>query len=119
MRVLSQTELNRLTRTELMVLLQRMAGELANLPENSTELRNAHANLVNIRRALRGQRRRHVRSARTSAPCRNTKCVFGHPALCHHIENDLIHVIVGRASIATKSTHRLPGMDRISKEERS
>jgi hypothetical protein len=52
MRVISQTELMRLSRAELMVLQRRIAGELVNLPENSTELRNAHVNLVNIRRAL-------------------------------------------------------------------
>jgi hypothetical protein len=38
-------------RTELMVLLPMIAGELASL-ENSVELRNAHANLLNIRRRL-------------------------------------------------------------------
>jgi hypothetical protein len=52
MRVFSQTELNRLSRTELMVLLRRISAELAYLPEGSAELRNAHANLQNIRRAL-------------------------------------------------------------------
>jgi hypothetical protein len=53
MRVLLQTDLNnRLTRTELMVLLRRIAGELANLPKNSTELRNTHTNLLNVRRTL-------------------------------------------------------------------
>jgi hypothetical protein len=50
-KVLSQTELNRPMRTELMVLLHMIAGELASL-ENSVELRNAHANLLNIRRRL-------------------------------------------------------------------
>jgi hypothetical protein len=38
-------------RTELMVLLHMIAGELASL-EDSVELRNAHANLLNIRRRL-------------------------------------------------------------------
>jgi hypothetical protein len=52
MRVISQSELLRLTRTELMVLLRKIACELPNLPEGSIELRNAHANLLNIRRAL-------------------------------------------------------------------
>jgi hypothetical protein len=52
MRVLSQTELNRLTRTELMVLLRRITGELADISADSIELRNAHTNLLNIRRAL-------------------------------------------------------------------
>lgn len=52
MRVLSQTELNRLSRTELMVLLRKIAEMLPELPENSQELRNAHASLQNIRLAL-------------------------------------------------------------------
>jgi len=52
MRVLSQTELNRLSRTELMVLLRKIAGELPNYPADSIELRNAHTTLLNIRRAL-------------------------------------------------------------------
>jgi hypothetical protein len=56
MRALSQTELNRLMRTELMVQLHRIAGELASLLENSVKLRNAHANMLNIRRMLRGCR---------------------------------------------------------------
>jgi hypothetical protein len=41
-----------LTRTKLSALLRRIAGELLNLPEGSAELRAAHANLQNIRRAL-------------------------------------------------------------------
>jgi len=52
MRVLSQSELLRLSRTELSVLLRKIAGELPGLAEGSIELRNAHANLQNIRRAL-------------------------------------------------------------------
>jgi hypothetical protein len=52
MRVISQTELMRLTRTEQMVLLKRIAAELPSLPAGSTELRAAHANLPNIRKAL-------------------------------------------------------------------
>jgi hypothetical protein len=52
MRVLTQGELMRATRTELSVLLRRIAGELPNLPEGSMELRAAHANLQNIRGAL-------------------------------------------------------------------
>ena len=52
MRVLSQTELSRLSRAELSILLRRIAGELPNLAEGSRELRNAHVNLQNIRRAL-------------------------------------------------------------------
>ena len=52
MRILSQTELSRLSRAELCILLRRIAGELPNLKEGSAELRNAHVNLQNIRRAL-------------------------------------------------------------------
>jgi hypothetical protein len=54
MRVISQSELLRLTRAELMVLLRRTACELPDdLPEGSVELRHAHANLLNIRRVGR------------------------------------------------------------------
>jgi hypothetical protein len=52
MRVLTQGELSRMTRTELMALLRRIAAELPAMREGSNELRNAHANLMNIRRAL-------------------------------------------------------------------
>ena len=52
MRVLSLAELSRCTRSELSVLLHRIASELPNLPEGSAELGNAHTNLLNIRRAL-------------------------------------------------------------------
>jgi hypothetical protein len=52
MRVISQTELMRLTRAELMVLMQRIAGELAYLHAGTAELRNAHANVQNTRRVL-------------------------------------------------------------------
>jgi len=52
MRVLSQTELSRLSRAELAILLRAIASELPRLREGSQELRNAHANLQNIRRAL-------------------------------------------------------------------
>jgi hypothetical protein len=52
MRVLSQSELLRLSRQELSVLLRRIASDLPNLKEGSVELRNAHTNLQNIRRAL-------------------------------------------------------------------
>lgn len=52
MRVISQSELLRLTRTKLMVPLRKIACDLLNLAEGSIELRNAHANLVNIRMAL-------------------------------------------------------------------
>lgn len=52
MRVLSQNELNRLSRSELMALMRRIACDLPGLAEGSVELRNAHANLHNIRCAL-------------------------------------------------------------------
>ena len=52
MRVVTQTELSRMTRTELMALLQRICAELPDLAEGSPELRAAHFNLTNIRRAL-------------------------------------------------------------------
>lgn len=52
MRLLTQGELMRATRTELSALLRRIASELPNLLEGSPELRTAHANLQNIRRAL-------------------------------------------------------------------
>ncbi len=52
MRVLSQTELSRCTKAELHALLCKIAEMLPELPENSQELRTAHANLQAIRRAL-------------------------------------------------------------------
>lgn len=52
MRVISQSELLRLTRAELFALLRKIVCELPYLPEQPVELRNAHANLLNIRRAL-------------------------------------------------------------------
>jgi hypothetical protein len=52
MRVLSLAELSRLSKTELAGLLRRIAYELPALPENSQELRNAHLNLENIRKAI-------------------------------------------------------------------
>jgi hypothetical protein len=52
MRVISQSELLSLTRAELLALLRKIVCELPYLPEESVELRNAHANLLNIRRAL-------------------------------------------------------------------
>lgn len=52
MRVLSQMELNRLSRNELMVLMRTIAAALPGLREGSIELRAAHANLANIRAAL-------------------------------------------------------------------
>ncbi len=52
MRVLTQSELNRATRTELSALLHLISAELLGLAEGSTERRNAQCNLANIRRAL-------------------------------------------------------------------
>jgi hypothetical protein len=52
MRVLSEGELMRATRMELDVLLRRISCELPALREGSIELRHAHFNLQNIRRAL-------------------------------------------------------------------
>lgn len=52
MRVISQAEISQLTRPEALALLRRIAAELPNFPAGSAELRNAHANLQNIRRAL-------------------------------------------------------------------
>jgi hypothetical protein len=52
MRVISQTELARCTKSELQILLQVIAAELPHLSEYSTELRAAHFNLQNIRIAL-------------------------------------------------------------------
>ena len=52
MRVLSQNELNRMSRGELSVLMRRIVCELPLLREGSIELRNAHANLHNIRCAM-------------------------------------------------------------------
>jgi hypothetical protein len=52
MRVLSHFELQRLSRNELMVIQQRILSELTSLPEGSVELRNAHHNLHNIRKAI-------------------------------------------------------------------
>ncbi len=52
MRVLTPGELSRMTRPELMALLRRIATDLPAMREDSHELRDAHANLVNIRRAL-------------------------------------------------------------------
>src|SRR5664279_5156734 len=47
MRVLSNFELQRLSRNELMVIMRKIASELTALPEGSVELRNAHHNLHN------------------------------------------------------------------------
>ena len=52
MRVLTQGKLNRFTKPQLFALLRRIAGDLADLKEGSAQLRNAHINLQNIRRAL-------------------------------------------------------------------
>jgi hypothetical protein len=52
MRVLTITELMRLTRTELCALLTRITNELPALPERSVERANAHINLRNIRRLM-------------------------------------------------------------------
>lgn len=52
MRVLTPGELSRMTRTELMALLRCIASNLPHMCEGSYELRDAHANLQNIRRAL-------------------------------------------------------------------
>lgn len=52
MRVLSQAEIARCTKTELHALLRVIASELPCLPEHSPELRAAHFNLRNIRIAL-------------------------------------------------------------------
>ena len=52
MRVISQSELARLGKAELSVLLCQIASELPGLREDSHELRIAHFNLANIRRAM-------------------------------------------------------------------
>jgi hypothetical protein len=52
MRVISQSELLRLSRAELSVLLHQIVCELPHLRAGSADLRNAHANLQNIRKAL-------------------------------------------------------------------
>jgi len=52
MRVLTLTELMRLTRTELTGLLQRVTNELPDFPEGSAERHNAIMTLRNIRTAL-------------------------------------------------------------------
>jgi hypothetical protein len=41
-----------MTRTELMALLRHISTSLPDLRDGSAELRDAHANLMNIRRAL-------------------------------------------------------------------
>ena len=52
MRVLTLTELMRLTRIELCALLTRITNELPDYPEGSPERDNALTNLRNIRAAL-------------------------------------------------------------------
>ena len=52
MRVLSQSELLRLSRLELTTLLRKIASGLPALPEGSHELRIAHYNRYNIRLTL-------------------------------------------------------------------
>ena len=52
MRVLTLTELMRLTRQELCALLTRITNDLPNFSEGSVERANAHINLGNIRRLL-------------------------------------------------------------------
>jgi hypothetical protein len=52
MRVLTLTELMRLTRTELCALAAQVTSELPTLPEGSPERDNALTNLRNIRWAL-------------------------------------------------------------------
>jgi hypothetical protein len=52
MRVLTLTELMRLTRIELCALLARITNELTAFPEGSTERETAHINLRNIRAVL-------------------------------------------------------------------
>ena len=52
MRMLTLTDLMRLTRTELCALQARITSELPNLPERSVERANAHINLCNVRRLL-------------------------------------------------------------------
>ena len=52
MRVLTLTELMRLTRTELFALAARMTTALSEFPEGSYEYAAAYVNLRNIRAAL-------------------------------------------------------------------
>jgi len=52
MRVLTLTELMRLTRIELCDLLARITAALPDFPEGSAECSNALLNLGNIRRVL-------------------------------------------------------------------
>ena len=52
MRVLTLTELMRLTRIELCALLARITSDLTTFPEDSPEREAAHINLRNIRAVL-------------------------------------------------------------------
>lgn len=52
MRVLTQTDLMRLTRIELCALAARMITALSEFPESSYEYAAAYVNLRNIRAAL-------------------------------------------------------------------
>jgi hypothetical protein len=52
MRILTQIELSRLTRGELLALLHRIAQTLPDFAEGSAGLGAAHRNLQNIRIAL-------------------------------------------------------------------
>jgi len=52
MRIISQSELLRATRTELHAMLRKIAADLSSLPVGSHELRIAHVNLHNIRAVL-------------------------------------------------------------------
>jgi hypothetical protein len=52
MRVLTLTDLMRLTRTELCALAARITNELPEFPEGSVERANALINLGNVRRVL-------------------------------------------------------------------
>lgn len=52
MRVLTLTELMRLTRIELCALAAQITNELAEFPEGSDERNNALTNLRNVRWAL-------------------------------------------------------------------
>jgi hypothetical protein len=56
MRVLTLTELMRLTRIELCALLTRITNELPDLPEGSAERDNALTTLRNIRFVLARRR---------------------------------------------------------------
>jgi hypothetical protein len=52
MRVLTQSELARMTRLELLAVLRQAANELLTTPQRSPERENALANLRKVSRAL-------------------------------------------------------------------